>query len=126
MHSAASSAIESEQSQSSNGNGTGVLATLGKSSWLLGMLLTVTTAGVGGYFAVKQDMTVGLATLQLQLRDNESDIKEIKIELKQMVPAEVHDARREMQAEVDKWHDAYLNERLNRIEEELREMRSKK
>lgn len=126
MHSAASSAIESEQAQPSNGNGTGVLATLGKSSWLLGMLLTVTTAGVGGYFAVKQDMTVGLATLQLQIRDNESDIKEIKLELKQMVPAEVHDARREMQAEVDKWHDAYLNERLNRIEEELREMRSKK
>lgn len=107
-----------------NGN-SGVLTTLGKSSWLLGMLLTLTTAGVGGYFAVKQDMTVGLATLQIQVTQNESSIKEMRETLKQMVPAEVHKARQDMQEEVDKWHDAYLQERMARIEEQIRLIRER-
>lgn len=105
-------------------NGNGVIATLGKSSWLLGMLLTLTTAGVGGYFAVKQDMTVGLATLQIQVTQNESSIKEIQGILKQMVPAEVHQARQDMQKEVDFWHNEYLKQRLDKIEEEMMRLRS--
>lgn len=98
----------------------GVIAQLGKSSWLLGMLLTLGTAGIGGYFAVKQDLTVGLATLQLQVSQNEAQINQINGKVATFVPAEVHQTRQEMQKEIDKWHEAYVNERFSHLEDAVK------
>ena len=78
----------------------GALSKIGRYSWVL-TLVALIGGPFGSYMLFKQEMLVVIAQQQLQINENESQIKEVRDEIKDMVPKQVHEQRWELQKEID-------------------------
>lgn len=111
--------VNSSDSNGNNGNGNGsVLTKLSKTSWVWILLVSFGSAGVGGYYTLKQDQTVQGATLQIQITDLKTQVSELKTNqeklLENVVPRSEHNVRIELQKEVDQWRDKYFESMFNK------------
>lgn len=100
-------------------NGNGIFGKVGKYSWVI-TVLALLGGPFGSYMLFRQDMTVEIAKLQLQITQHDSQLEKLEKQQQDMVPKQVHETRWQMQSEVEHWKEKYYESQIEDLKERLK------